>query len=174
MPSYQLLRRPVGEGGFLVVAIAAGSLPANSLPRGETRQEVGGEVGRGRGQRFNRAMRCKGTSLAISVRRTNHSSPWMPTHMQHFSLQTSTYSRTAHRLPLICTPIWRRRWRMACLEWKAGSCIRGWGGWVYLQGEGLRGQRWVQTKRRMGEQRRVRDGLECGSLLRRGNWITEA
>lgn len=35
MPSYQLLRRPVGEGGFLVVAIAAGSLPANSLPRGE-------------------------------------------------------------------------------------------------------------------------------------------
>ena len=46
----------MGEGGFLVVAIAAGSLPANSLPRGETRQEVGGEVGRGRGQRFNRAM----------------------------------------------------------------------------------------------------------------------
>lgn len=33
MPSYQLLRRPVGEGGFLVVAIAAGLLPANSLPR---------------------------------------------------------------------------------------------------------------------------------------------
>lgn len=65
----------MGEGGFLVVAIAAGSLPANSLPRGETRQEVGGEVGRGRGQRFNRAMRCKGTSLAISVCRTNHCSP---------------------------------------------------------------------------------------------------
>lgn len=123
MPSYQLLRRPVGEGGFLAVAIAASSLPANSLPQGETRQEVGGEVGRGRGQRFNRAMRCKGTSLAISVRRTNHCSPWMPTHMQHFSLQTSTYSRTAHRLPLICTPIRRRRWRMACLEWKAGGGV---------------------------------------------------
>lgn len=75
MPSYQLLRRPVGEGGFLVVAIAAGSLPANSLPQGETRQEVGGEVGRGRGQRFNRAMRCKGTSLAISVHHTKHCSP---------------------------------------------------------------------------------------------------
>jgi len=65
----------VGEGGFLVVAIAAGSLPANSLPRGETRQEVGGEVGRGRGQQFNRAMRCKGTSLAVSVRHTNHCFP---------------------------------------------------------------------------------------------------
>lgn len=75
MPSYQLLRRPVGEGGFLVVAIAAGSLPANSLPWGETRREVGGEVGRGRGQRFNRAMRCRGTSLTISVRHTNHCSP---------------------------------------------------------------------------------------------------
>lgn len=74
MPSYQLLRRPVGEGGFLVVAIAAGLLPANSLPRGETRREVGGEVGRGRGQRFNRTMRCRGTSLAISVHRTNHCS----------------------------------------------------------------------------------------------------
>jgi len=34
MPSYQLLRRPVGEGGFLVVAIAASLLPANSLPQG--------------------------------------------------------------------------------------------------------------------------------------------
>lgn len=32
MPSYQLLRRPVGEGGILVVAIAASLLPANSLP----------------------------------------------------------------------------------------------------------------------------------------------
>lgn len=112
MPSYQLLRRPVGEGGFLVVAIAAGLLPANSLPRGETRQEVGGEVGRGRGQQFNRAMRCRGTSLAITVQRTNHCFPWMPTHMLHFSLQTSTYSRTAHRPPLIHTPIWRRRWEL--------------------------------------------------------------
>lgn len=65
----------MGEGGFLVVAIAAGLLPANSLPRGETRQEVGGEVGRGRGQQFSRAMRCRGTSLAITVQRTNHCFP---------------------------------------------------------------------------------------------------
>ena len=41
MPNYQLLRRPVGEGGFIVVAIAASLLPANSLPQGETRREVG-------------------------------------------------------------------------------------------------------------------------------------
>lgn len=101
MPSYQLLRRPVGEGGFLVVAIAASLLPANSLPRGETRQEVGGEVGRGRGQRFNRAMRCRGTSLAMNVHHTNHCSLWMHTPMQYFSLQSSTYSRTTDRLPLI-------------------------------------------------------------------------
>lgn len=46
----------MGEGGFLVVAIAASLLPANSLPEGETRREVGGEVGRSRGQQFNRAM----------------------------------------------------------------------------------------------------------------------
>ena len=65
----------MGEGGFLVVAIAAGVLPANSLPQGEKRQEVGGEVGRGRGQRFNGAMRCRGTSLAISVQCANQGSP---------------------------------------------------------------------------------------------------
>lgn len=41
MPNYQLLRRPVGEGGFLVVAIAASLLPASSLPQGEKRVEVG-------------------------------------------------------------------------------------------------------------------------------------
>lgn len=64
----------MGEGGFLVVAIAAGLLPANSLPQGETRREVGGEVGRGRGQQFNRAMRCRGTSLATSVHHTDHRS----------------------------------------------------------------------------------------------------
>lgn len=91
MPSYQLLRRPVGEGGFLVVAIAAGSLPANSLPQGETRREVGGEVGRGRGQRFNRAMRCRGTSLAISVCTA-------PTDAPHECLPTR--STSACRLPL--------------------------------------------------------------------------
>lgn len=85
MPNYQLLRRPVGEGGFLVVAIAASLLPANSLPRGKTRREVGGEVSRSRGQQFNRAVWSSGTSLAIIVRCTNRSSSQMPAHMQHFS-----------------------------------------------------------------------------------------
>lgn len=81
LPNYQLLRRPVGEGGSFVVAIAASLLPANSLPQGETRQEVGGEVGRGRGQQFNRAMWSSGTSLAIIVRCTNHSFSQIPAHM---------------------------------------------------------------------------------------------
>lgn len=55
----------MGEGGFLIVAIAAGSFPANSPSgRKKKRQEVGGEVGRGRGQRFNRAMRCRGNFIS--------------------------------------------------------------------------------------------------------------
>lgn len=81
MPSYQLLRRPVGEGGILVVAIAASLLPDNSLPQGKISQEVGDEVGRSRGQQFNRAMWSSGTSLVIIVFCTNHSFP----QMQHYS-----------------------------------------------------------------------------------------
>lgn len=32
-------------------------------------------------------------------------------------------------------------------------------------GGGSRGQRWVKNKKRMGEQRRVVEGLECGGPL---------
>lgn len=95
--------------------------PCQLSPSGRNKTRGGGEVGRSRGQQFNRAMWSSGTSLAIIVLCTNHSSSQMPAHMQHFSWWTSTYSQTAHRLPLICTPIQRRRWRMACIERKAES-----------------------------------------------------
>ena len=54
---------------------------------------------------------------------------------------------------------------MACLELKAGEA--GGGGLSSVSaGGGSRGQRWVKNKKRMGEQRRVVEGLECGGPLR--------
>lgn len=59
--------------------------PCQLSPSGRNKREVGGEVGRSRGQQFNRAMWSSGTSLAIIVCCANHSSSQMPAHMQHFS-----------------------------------------------------------------------------------------
>ena len=55
---------------------------------------------------------------------------------------------------------------MACLELKAAEGRGGEGGVSSVSaGGGSRGQRWVKNKKRMGEQRRVGEGLECGGLL---------
>lgn len=55
---------------------------------------------------------------------------------------------------------------MACLELKAGESRGGQGGVSSVSaGGGSRGQRWVKNKKRMGEQRRVVEGLECGGPL---------
>lgn len=49
---------------------------------------------------------------------------------------------------------------MACLELKAGESRGGQGGVSSVSaGGGSRGQRWVKNKKRMGEQRRVVEGL---------------
>lgn len=111
-----------GRGRIPCCCYSSQISPCQLSPLGrKKRQKVGGEVGRGRGQQFNGAMRCRGTSLAINVHCTHQCAPWMPTHMLHFSSQTSTYPRKDHGPPSIHTPIQRRRIKKgaACLEWKA-------------------------------------------------------